>query len=454
MPSEQAWSPTSWRTKVLHQMPTYPDAEKLAEVEDRLRSWPPLVFAGEILSLKGSLALAGEGKAFLLQGGDCAESFDSFRSNLIRDNLRILLQMAVILTFGWKKPIIKVGRMAGQFAKPRTSETETRDGVTLPSYRGDIINGHEFGEESRIPDPERMERAYVQATSTLNLLRALAHGGFADLHRVHSWILDFTKDAPDKRQYSDIAKRLEDILAFMAAIGVNSDNSPSIREIEFFTSHEALLLPYEQAFTRRDRTTSRLHGGYEGDWYDCSAHFLWIGDRTRQLDGAHVEFLRGVKNPIGVKCGPTTKTDELLKLIEILNPENEPGRLTLVCRLGAEKVRELLPPILRSVTRAGHNVVWACDPMHGNTVTSSNGYKTRRFSDIIAEVRDFLEVHKSEGTHAGGVHLELTGQDVQECLGGDQDIRAEHLADRYETLCDPRLNVNQALELAFQLCSI
>jgi 3-deoxy-7-phosphoheptulonate synthase len=446
------WTPSSWRDKPIQQMPKYPDEKKLKEVEERLSTYPPLVFAGEARQLKAKLALAAEGKAFMLQGGDCAESFSDFRANTIRDNYRILLQMAVILTFSSKKPIIKVGRVAGQFAKPRSSDLEVRDGVTLPAYRGDIINGFDFDAKSRAPDPERMERAYVQAASTLNLLRAFSQGGYADLHQVHAWNLNFVQKR-SKEHYDNIAARLDETLAFMAAMGINAETTPQIRETEFYTSHEALLLPYEQALTRRDSTTARVQDKYEGDWYDCSGHFLWIGDRTRQVDGAHVEFLRGVKNPIGLKCGPSLKGDDLLKIIDLVNPENEPGRLTLIVRMGADKVSNLLPPLIRLVNKSGRKVVWSCDPMHGNTMTASNGYKTRKFSDIITEVRHFFDIHKAEGTHAGGVQFELTGKDVQECIGGDQDITPENLSQGdYETLCDPRLNVSQALELAFQLC--
>ncbi len=450
--SNKVWAPSGWRDKATQQMPKYPDQKKLKEVEVRLSTYPPLVFAGEARQLKARLALAAEGKAFMLQGGDCAESFSDFRANTIRDNFRILLQMAVILTFSSKKPVIKVGRVAGQFAKPRSSDTETRDGVTLPCYRGDIINDIAFEATARTPNPERMERAYVQAASTLNLLRAFSQGGYADLHQVHAWNLNFVQQR-SKEHYDNIAQRLDETLAFMEAMGINPKTSPQIRETEFYTSHEALLLPYEEALTRRDSTSARAEDRYEGDWYDCSGHFLWIGDRTRQVDGGHVEFLRGVKNPIGLKCGPSLKSDDLLKIIDLLNPENEPGRLTLIARMGAYKIQGSLPPLIRLVTKAGKKVVWTCDPMHGNTMTASNGFKTRKFSDILTEVRHFFEIHKGEGTHAGGIQFELTGKDVQECIGGDQQITAEQLSEGdYDTLCDPRLNVSQALELAFQLC--
>lgn len=449
----QVWTPDSWKSKKAEQMPTYPDSDKLAQIEARLASYPPLVFAGEARNLKEKLAMVAEGKAFLLQGGDCAESFSDFRANTIRDTFRVLLQMAAVLTFSSKRPVIKVGRMAGQFAKPRSNNNETRDGITLPAYRGDIINGNAFDEKSRIPDPERMERAYVQSASTLNLLRAFSRGGYADLHQIHAWNLDFVKKSPQATRYENVAKRLDETLAFMAAVGVNSTNTPSIREVEFYTSHEALLLPYEQALTRQDSTTARPNDGYAGDWYDCSAHMIWLGERTRQPEGAHVEFLRGIKNPIGVKCGPNMTPDDLMTLIDLLNPQNEPGRLTLITRMGHDKVARGLPGMIQKVRKEGRKVVWCCDPMHGNTVTASNGYKTRNFNHILTEVKTFFDIHQSEGTHAGGVHFELTGRDVVECLGGDQEIREEHLSEGlYETLCDPRLNASQALELAFQIC--
>lgn len=449
--SKKPWTPDSWRLKEARQMPKYPDAAKLAEVEATLATYPPLVFAGESRQLKSKLAMVSEGKAFLLQGGDCAESFGDFRANTIRDNFRILLQMAVVLTFHSKLPVVKVGRVAGQFAKPRSSDDETRDGVTLPAYRADIINGSDFTKASRVPDPARMERAYVQSAATLNLLRAFAHGGYADLHQVHAWNLNFVRKSSQNAHYEAIAKRLDETLAFMAAMGITSESSPQIREVDVFTSHEALLLPYEQAFVRQDSTTARE--GYAGDWYACSAHMLWVGERTRQLDGAHVEFLRGVKNPIGLKCGPGLAPDELLRLIDVLDPENEPGRLTLITRMGHDKIEKGLPPLVRRIAAEGRKIVWCCDPMHGNTTTTSNGYKTRSFTHILSEVRKFFEVHKAEGTRGGGVHFELTGKDVVECLGGDQAISEESLAKgMYETLCDPRLNASQALELAFQLC--
>jgi 3-deoxy-7-phosphoheptulonate synthase len=439
----ERWTPASWRSKPAKQMPTYPDQSKVEAVEQRLASYPPLVFAGEARKLKAKLADASVGKAFLLQGGDCAESFAEFHPNNIRDTFRVLLQMAVVLTFGAAIPVVKVGRMAGQFAKPRSADMEDIDGVSLPSYRGDIINGFDFTADSRVPDPERMMQAYTQAAATLNLLRAFAQGGYADLHKVHQWTLSFVERSPAGEHFQELANRLDETLAFMAACGITAETTPQIRETDFFTSHEALLLPFEEALTRVDSTT--------GDWYDVSAHMLWIGDRTRQPDGAHVEFLRGVKNPIGLKCGPTTDPDELIRLIDILNPDNEAGRLTLIVRMGAEKVTEKFPPLLRKVKSEGRNVVWSCDPMHGNTIKSTTGYKTRPVEKVLAEARGFFDVHQAEGTQAGGVHFELTGQDVTECTGGAQAITDHKLAQRYHTACDPRLNASQSLELAFLL---
>ncbi len=437
----ERWTPESWRSKPAMQMPDYEDAAGLAAAEDRLAKYPPLVFAGEARSLKADLAKVARGDAFLLQGGDCAESFAEFHPDKIRDTFRVMLQMAVALTFGSSTPVVKVGRVAGQFAKPRSSGMETVDGVELPSYRGDIINGFDFDADTRRPDPDRMVQAYNQAASTLNLLRAFAQGGYADLHKVHQWNLGFVGRSDQGERYEDMANRIDEALQFMAACGVTSDAIPAIRETEFFTSHEALLLPYEQALTRVDSTS--------GDWYDVSAHFLWIGDRTRQPDGAHVEFLRGVKNPIGLKCGPSLDPDELIRLIDILNPEDEPGRLTLIARMGSDKVDDGLPPLLRRVKQEGRNVIWACDPMHGNTVKSSSGYKTRPFDRILAEVRAFFDVHHAEGTQPGGVHFEMTGEEVTECTGGAQAITDDGLSLRYHTACDPRLNATQALELAF-----
>ncbi|MDP6574659.1 MAG: 3-deoxy-7-phosphoheptulonate synthase class II [Rhodospirillales bacterium] len=435
------WTPQGWRAKPIRQVPEYPDAAALADVERRLAGFPPLVFAGEARRLQAALAQVAGGRAFLLQGGDCAESFAEFHPDNIRDTFRVLLQMAVVLTFGAACPVVKVGRLAGQFAKPRSADVETQGDVTLPSYRGDMVNGMEFSAHARNPDPERLERAYNQSASTLNLLRAFAQGGYADLHKVHQWNLGFVADSPQGERYRDLADRLGEALAFMEACGLTSETAPQIRETDFFTSHEALLLPYEEAMTRVDSTT--------GDWYDTSAHLLWVGDRTRQMDGAHVEFLRGIANPVAMKVGPTMDEDDLVRLIDVLNPADEAGRLTLIVRMGADDVERRLPPLVRAVKRQGRTVVWTCDPMHGNTVKSSNGYKTRHFDGILAEVRGFFAVHKAEGTHAGGVHIEMTGQDVTECVGGAQAITEAGLADRYHTHCDPRLNAEQALELAF-----
>lgn len=441
MPGTSKWTPEGWRGRPIRQMPEYPDSAVLGAVEQKLKNFPPLVFAGEARALKASLAKVAEGKAVLLQGGDCAESFAEFSANNIRDSFKVLLQMTVVLMYGGGLPVVKVGRMAGQFAKPRSDTSETINGVTLPSYRGDIINGIEFTEAARVPDPQRMLQVYSQAAATLNLLRAFAHGGYADLHRVHGWTLGFVEQSPAAERFRELADRITEALTFMEACGLTAEQTPQIREADFFTSHEALLLPYEQALTRVDSTT--------GDWYDCSAHMLWIGDRTRQLDGAHVEFMRGIKNPIGLKCGPSMDHDELIRLIDALNPANEPGRLTLIARMGHDKADQKLPPLVRRVAREGRKVVWSCDPMHGNTIKSSTGYKTRPFERILAEVRSFFAVHRAEGTYAGGVHFEMTGQNVTECLGGAEAITEHALADRYHTHCDPRLNASQALELAF-----
>lgn len=435
------WVPDSWRSKPAKQMPVYPDAEKLKSAEARLAKLPPLVFAGEARRLKKKLAKVARGEAFLFQGGDCAESFAEFSANNIRDTFRLILQMAIVLTFGGGTPVVKVGRMAGQFAKPRSDESETRDGVTLPSYRGDSVNGIEFTPEARRPDPARMIEIYNQSASTLNLLRAFAQGGYADLHEVHRWNLDFVERSLQGERYRDLSNRIDEALGFMAACNITGETSAEIRETDFFTSHEALLLPYEQALTRTDSTT--------GDWYDCSAHMLWIGDRTRQVDGAHVEFLRGVKNPIGLKCGPSLPPKDLLKLIEVLNPANEPGRLTLIARMGAGKISTALPPLLQAVKKTDAALVWCCDPMHGNTQMSANGYKTRDFNRILSEARDFFTVCNGEGVYPGGIHLEMTGQAVTECTGGIAAVKESNLSERYETHCDPRLNATQALELAF-----
>ncbi len=442
----EKWTPSNWRTKPVKQVPVYPDQEALAAVEARIGRYPPLVFAGEARNLKAYLAEVANGRGFLLQGGDCAESFAEFHADNIRDLFRVLLQMSVVLTFGAACPVVKVGRLAGQFAKPRSADDETVEGVTLPAYRGDMINAMEFEDVGRVPDPERLMQAHNQAAATLNLLRAFAQGGYADLHKVHQWNLSFVANSPLGERYQDMADRLDETLAFMAACGLTSATTPQIRETDFFTSHEALMLNYEQAMTRVDSTT--------GDWYDTSAHMLWVGDRTRDLEGAHIEFLRGIGNPLGVKIGPSADPDTLLKLCDVLNPANEAGRLTVIARFGADEVERRLPPFIRAVQREGKVVVWSCDPMHGNTVKSSTGFKTRHFDRILAEVQGFFAVHRAEGTHAGGVHFELTGQDVTECVGGAQAITEANLAARYHTHCDPRLNAKQALELAFLLAEM
>ena len=433
------WSPTSWRSKPIQQQPQSPDASALTQVEQTLAGYPPLVFAGEARELRRQFAEVTQGRAFLLQGGDCAESFAEFSAGKIRDTFKVLLQMAIVMTFAAGCPVVKVGRMAGQFAKPRSANDETLDGVTLPAYRGDIVNGIGFDAASRVPDPQRLLQAYHQSTATLNLLRAFAQGGFADLHQVHQWNLDFIANSALAEKYSQLAGRIDETLAFMRACGM--DSSPQVRETSFFTAHEALLLNYEQAFVRQDSLTGRS--------YDCSAHMLWIGDRTRQLDGAHVEFLRGVENPIGVKVGPSMDTDELIRLIDILNPDNDPGRLNLIVRMGADKVEAHFPRLLRKVQAEGRQVLWSCDPMHGNTIKASSGYKTRDFAQVLAEVKQFFQVHRSEGTVAGGIHIEMTGQNVTECIGGSRPITEAGLCDRYHTHCDPRLNADQSLELAF-----
>jgi len=442
----ERWTPDSWRSKPVLQMPQYPNAGALAEVEAQLATFPPLVFAGEARSLKKSLARVAKGEAFLLQGGDCAESFAEHGANNIRDFFRVFLQMAVVLTYAGAVPVVKVGRIAGQFAKPRSSPTEKVDGVELPSYRGDIINDIAFTAEARTPDPQRQLMAYRQSAATLNLLRAFATGGYANLASVHQWMLGFLKDSPQSRRYRELADRISEALNFMRACGLDLEAHPELRATDFYTSHEALLLGYEQALTRVDSTT--------GDWYATSGHMIWIGDRTRQLDHAHIEYFRGIKNPIGLKCGPSLKPEELIKLIDVLNPENEPGRLTLITRFGNEKVGEHLPGMVRAVKREGRSVVWSCDPMHGNTITSNTGYKTRPFDRILSEVKTFFNVHAAEGTHAGGVHLEMTGQDVTECLGGARAITHENLSDRYHTVCDPRLNAEQSIDLAFLIAEL
>ena len=440
------WAPDSWTHADARQLPDYPDAAALDAATETLRNYPPLVFAGEARNLTESLGDVAAGRAFLLQGGDCAESFAEFHPNNIRDTFRVILQMAVVLTFASKLPVVKLGRMAGQFAKPRSTPTETIDGVELPSYRGDNVNDIGFSAESRIPDPQRMIRAYSQSAATLNLLRAFAQGGYANLHQVHRWTHDFMGRSPWSKKYAETADRIGEALEFMKACGIDPETVPQLAQTHFYTSHEALLLPFEQAMARQDSLT--------GDWYDTSAHFLWIGDRTRFEGSAHVEFLRGIGNPIGVKCGPSLEPDALLRMLDTLNPARVPGRMTLITRYGYDKIEAHLPKLVRAVTREGHPVVWSCDPMHGNVVKAANGYKTRPFDRILAEVRGFFAVHRAEGTHAGGIHAEMTGQNVTECTGGAVDVTEQSLADRYHTHCDPRLNASQSLELAFLLAEM
>jgi 3-deoxy-7-phosphoheptulonate synthase len=441
----ERWSPGSWRTKPIEQTPVYRDGETLAEVERQLAGFPPLVFAGEARNLKRSLAEVSAGKAFLLQGGDCAESFSEHSADNIRDFFRVFLQMAVVLTYAAASPVVKVGRIAGQFAKPRSSPVEKQGGAELPSYRGDIINDIEFTLATREPDPQRQLLAYRQSAATLNLIRAFAAGGFANLENAHRWMLGFVKISPQSERYQKLADQITETLGFMRAIGLDPEHHPELRQTDFYTSHEALLLGYEQALTRIDSTT--------GDYYATSGHMLWAGDRTRQPEGAHIEFLRGIKNPIGVKCGPSLGPDALLRLIDMLDPDNEPGRLTLICRFGADKIEDSLPGLLRAVAREGRNVLWSCDPMHGNTI-SAGGYKTRPFDRIMSEIRSFFSVHQAEGTYAGGIHLEMTGKDVTECTGGARAISEHDLRDRYHTYCDPRLNAEQAIEVAFLVAEL
>jgi len=436
------WQPDSWRNKPAKHIPEdYPDAAALAEVEDTLRAAVPLVFAGEARNLKSELAAAANGNAFVLQGGDCAESFKEFSADAVRDTFRVLMQMAVVLTFAGGKPVVKLGRIAGQFAKPRSSAIETRDGQTLPSYRGDIINGMDFTEKSRIPKPKRMLHAYGQSAATLNLLRAFAAGGYAHLGNVHQWTLGFVKRSPAGARYRQIADKISEAMEFMEACGITPETAPQLAGTPFYTSHEALLLGYEEALTRVDSTS--------GDWYDTSAHLLWIGDRTRQIDGAHVEFCRGVRNPIGIKCGPSLDPDEAMRLLDILSPDNEPGRIMLINRYGADQVEKYLPKLIQKIEGEGRKVVWSCDPMHGNTIKAQGGYKTRPVDLILREVASFMKVAHGEGAWPGGVHFEMTGQDVTECIGGAQAITEADLSSRYHTHCDPRLNGEQALELAF-----
>jgi 3-deoxy-7-phosphoheptulonate synthase len=442
------WTPESWKQDrfTAKHLPVYEDAAALAAAEQTLAGYPPLVFAGEARALKAKLGEVAAGRGFLLQGGDCAESFAEFTPNNIRDTLRVILQMAAVLTYASKQPVVKVARMAGQFAKPRSAATETIGGVELPSYLGDNVNGIDFTPESRRNDPQRMVRAYSQAAATLNLLRAFTTGGYANLRQVHQWTLDFMGRSAWADKYQSIADRIGESLDFMEACGIDIEDQPQLKMATLYTSHEALLLPYEEAMTRRDSLT--------GEWYDTSAHMLWIGDRTRFVDSAHVEFLRGINNPIGVKCGPSLAPDQLLRMLDMLNPAREAGRLTLIARFGHDKVEAGLPPLLRAVEREGHPVLWSCDPMHGNVIKSDSGYKTRPFDRILAEVKGFFAVHRAEGTHAGGIHLEMTGQDVTECTGGAVAITDAGLADRYHTHCDPRLNAAQSLEMAFTLAEM
>jgi 3-deoxy-7-phosphoheptulonate synthase len=441
----ERWTPSGWRHKPIEQTPVYRDSAALAAVERQLAGFPPLVFAGEARNLTRALADVAAGKAFLLQGGDCAEAFEEHCADNIRDFFRVFLQMAVVLSFAAASPVVKVGRIAGQFAKPRSSPTEKKGDQELPSYRGDIINDIEFSEASRVPNPERQLQAYRQSAATLNLLRAFANGGFANLENAHRWMLGFVKNSPQSERYQKLADHITETLGFMRAIGLDPEHHPELRQTDFYTSHEALLLGYEEALTRVDSTT--------GDYYATSGHMLWAGDRTRQPDGAHIDYLRGVKNPLGLKCGPSLTPDGLLQLTDILNPDNAPGRLTLICRFGADKVEEKLPALIRAVTREGKSVVWSCDPMHGNTISAS-GYKTRPFDRIMAEIRGFFSVHQAEGTYAGGIHLEMTGKDVTECTGGARAISENDLRDRYHTYCDPRLNAEQAIEVAFLVAEL
>jgi 3-deoxy-7-phosphoheptulonate synthase len=440
------WTPDGWRSKPIEQAPVYPDRAALADVERQLAGFPPLVFAGEARKLKRALGKASIGEAFLLQGGDCAESFGEHSADNIRDFFRVFLQMAVVMTFAAASPIVKVGRVAGQFAKPRSSDNETIGGVTLPSYRGDIVNDIEFTASARAPDPRRQLEAYRQSAATLNLLRAFATGGYANLENAHRWMLGFVKDSPQSERYQGVADRITETLDFMRAIGLDPEAHPELRATDFYTSHEALLLGYEQAFTRLDSTS--------GDHYATSGHMIWIGDRTRQVGGAHVEYCRGVKNPIGLKCGPSLNPDDLLRLIDILNPKDEPGRLTLICRFGAERAEAGLPPLLRAIKREGRRVLWVCDPMHGNTIKASTGYKTRPIERIAEEVRHFFAACRNEATYAGGVHLEMTGKNVTECTGGARAISEIDLRDRYHTYCDPRLNADQSIEMAFLIAEL
>lgn len=439
------WTPDSWRSKPIVQVPDYPDQNALEAIEKQLATFPPLVFAGEARALKRALAKVAAGDAFLLQGGDCAESFVEHNANNIRDFFRVFLQMSVVMTFAGSLPVVKIGRVAGQFAKPRSAPTEKRDGIELPAYRGDIINDVAFTEKGRTPDPYRMLKAYRQSAATLNLLRAFSTGGYANLSNAHQWMLGFVKDSPQSSRYEELSARITEALDFMRACGIDPETHPEMRTTDFYTSHEALLLPYEQAMTRVDSTS--------GDWYDTSGHLIWVGDRTRQADHAHVEYARGIKNPIALKCGPSLTADGLLKLLDILDPEREPGRMTLICRFGAGKVDAHLPALIRAIEKEKHPVIWSCDPMHGNTITA-NGYKTRPFERILQEVKEFFAVHAGEGTKPGGIHLEMTGQNVTECMGGARAIGEADLSNRYHTFCDPRLNAEQAIEMAFLVADL
>ena len=442
------WNPNTWRNYPVVQMPKYINQKSLSSVEAKLSLKPPLVFAGEVQALKKSLHLVEKGEAFILQGGDCAESFTQFSANGIRDTFKVLLQMAVILTFGSSMPIIKIGRIAGQFAKPRSSDIEVLNGVELPSYRGDMINDMEFNKASREPDPHRLIEGYEQSAATLNLIRAFAQGGMADLAKVHEWTLSFLADTPETTKYQEVADRISESLNFMKACGLTSDTASQLRETEFYTSHEALLLNYEEALTREDTITA------EKGWYSTSAHLLWVGDRTRQHDHGHIEFLSGIQNPIGIKCGPSLEPDDLIRLIEKINPENDTGKVVLICRMGSEKVFDHLPKLIKKILSEGKKVIWGCDPMHGNTIKASNGYKTRKVSQILSEVDNFFNVHKTEGSYPGGVHFEMTGSNVTECLGGANEVKESDLGSRYHTHCDPRLNGSQSLELAFLISDL
>ena len=435
------WKINSWKNYPVKHIPNYKDEKELNMVLSKIKNFPPLVFAGETRHLKEQLANVADGKAFLLQAGDCAESFAEFNPDNIRDTFKVILQMSLVLTYSASLPVIKVGRIAGQFSKPRTSPTEKKDNKELPSYLGDNINGIEFNEKARKPDPKRLFKAYSQAASTLNLIRAFCHGGFADLQNVHLWNLGYIKKSPQAKKFKELEDKIADALAFMDACGINSEFNRRLKTVNFWTSHEALLLPFEESMTRVDSTT--------GEHHDTSAHFVWIGDRTRQLEGGHVEFCRGIENPIGIKCGPTTKADEIVKIINVINPKNKKGKITLISRFGHENVEKFLPKLIRTIKKEGANVIWSCDPMHGNTIKSATGYKTRPFNNVLKEVKNVFAVHQSEGSYAGGLHIEMTGQNVTECTGGAQKISDQDLSSRYHTHCDPRLNANQALELAF-----